>query len=428
MPHEVALSNKDSWSRVPWMKILLGGSWFFLILVAYYVLKTLRDAMASPHAELLNRFYLATFVSTLVASSCYGFLVSKASRGRLVFWSSQFFVVCLVLFLWNMDLASPNAWSLAIFFVWVSVFNLFVVAIFWSVMADTFSIDEGKMWFGTIASGGTLGSIAGSYLAGVISKYPSGLLLTSILCLELALIVGWLLMRSNQLEAAGSAKAIEEKPIGGSLWSGLQHVLASRYLSFLCLYVVLGKFAATFIYNNLQLVLKDEMPLMADRLSLFATMNIWTQSGSLLLQGIVVGVVMRYLGVGTALAIPSITLVGLFAWLGFDSSLGVFAIAQVTQQIVGYGLMTPAQHVLFTVVPREDKYQSKGFIDTVVFRFSDVAAGNVVKAMDSLHWSISRLSFGVVPIMFAWFAIALYLGRQYAIREVREKPHEKQGP
>lgn len=403
-----------TWADAPWSKILLAGLWFFLIMVAYYVLKALRDAMASPQADLLNRLYLATFVFTLLTSYVYSLVVSKASRGQLIFWAIQFFVLWIAGFLYWIDLNNPGTVATAVYFVWVSVFNLFVVAIFWSVMADTFSKDEGKHWFGAIAAGGSLGSIAGSLLASAISKHPSALLSTSIVCLELTLVVAWFLIRISR----GNAESIatEDAAIGGSLWSGLQHVFASRYLGLLCLYVVLGKFAATFIYNNLQLVLKVEMPALQDRLSLFATMNIWTQCGSLLLQGIIAGFVMRRFGVGTALAIPALTLAVLFSWLGFDDSLSVFAIAQVSQQIVGYGLMTPAQHVLFTVVPREDKFQSKGFIDTVVFRFSDVAAGNVVKAMEQLHYSMSMLCFGMLPMMMVWFGIAAYLGSQYAHR------------
>ena len=411
--------SKQGWGDAPWHKILLAGTWFFLIMVAYYVLKALRDAMASPQADLLNRLYLATFVFTLLTSYVYSLVVSRASRGQLVFWAIQFFVVWLIGFLVWIDLNNPGTAATAVYFVWVSVFNLFVVAIFWSVMADAFSKEEGKLWFGSIAAGGSLGSIAGSFLANTISKHPQALLGTSIVCLELTLVIAWFLMRLSR--SNGTSGAGEDAAIGGSLWSGLQHVFASRYLGLLCLYVVLGKFAATFIYNNLQLVLKVEMPAMQDRISLFATMNLWTQGGSLMLQGIIAGWIMKRFGVGTALAIPALTLAVLFSWLGFDASLSVFAIAQVTQQIVGYGLMTPAQHVLFTVVPREDKFQSKGFIDTVVFRFSDVAAGNVVKAMAQLHSSMSVLSLGMLPLMMAWFGIAAYLGKQYAVRANEEK-------
>jgi ATP:ADP antiporter, AAA family len=392
---------------------VLGGAWLFLIMVAYYALKALRDAMAGPHADLLNRLYLATFISTLFASAIYGFVVSKTSRGRLVFFSTQFFVACIFLFIRFLDLKSSNTWAMSTFFVWVSVFNLFIVAMFWSVMADSFSAGESKIWFGVIAAGGSSGSIVGSFLAKMLATNPINLMLTSILCLEFALVLAWLLMCCKPGVDTTVTSVENSKPIGGSLWSGLQHVVASRYLSFLCLYVVLGKFAATFIYNNLQLVLKTEMPLLEDRLALFATMNLWTQSGSLLLQGVVAGLVMRNLGVGTALAIPGLILVGLFGCLGIDDSLGVFVVAQVVQQIVGYGLMTPAQHVLFTVVPREDKYQSKGFIDTVVFRFSDVAAGNVIKWMNHLHWSMSALSLCVLPLMLVWIAMAVALGKKY---------------
>jgi AAA family ATP:ADP antiporter len=91
-------------------------------------------------------------------------------------------------------------------------------------------------------------------------------------------------------------------------------------------------------------------------------------------------------------------------------------LAQVIQQIVGYGLMTPAQHVLFTVVPREDKFQAKGFIDTVIFRFSDVAASNVTRWMGLLHQSLSRLAIALIPLMLLWLLLAVWLGREHRRR------------
>jgi len=412
-------------AQAPWRRILLCGLWFFLIFVAYYGLKSLRDALASPFADQLNRLYLATFLATLTTSAGYSFLVSHTSRRRLIFWATQAFVACLLVFLtWRQSMTSTTSWYPAVFFVWVSVFNLFVVAIFWSVMADICSAEEGKLWFGLSAAFGTCGSITGSFVAWYLSAYPHWLFILSILCLEATLIISWWLHRRPTAHHPQPNRNGDEaeREIGGSLLAGLKRVATSPLLLTLCLYVVLGKFAATFIYNNLQVVVQAEMPELTQRLAMFSTMNAWTQGGTLLLQGVCVGLIMKFAGVGAALMIPCVVLIGLLLGLGYDASLQFLVLAQVIQQIVGYGLMTPAQHVLFTVVPREDKFQAKGFIDTVIFRFSDVAASNVTRWMGLLHQSLSRLAIALIPLMLLWLVLAVWLGREHRRRtEAQEK-------
>jgi ATP:ADP antiporter, AAA family len=413
----------ESLKGLPWRRILLSGLWFFLILVAYYLLKPLRDASASPAAEYLNYLYIATFVATLLGSAAYSFVVSRTDRRRLIFFLTQFFVACLGLFLVVLDWqAKAMSWPGVLFFVWASVFNIFAVAMFWSVMADIYHTHESKQCFGLIAAGGSLGSIFGSFVAKYLASFPAWIFVASIVCLELAWLTSlWLTSKSDRVTAVRDAS---DGRIGGSFWGGLRSVVASRYLGAICLYVILGKFAATFLYNNLQTVVKAEVPLYSDRIELFASMNLWTQTGSLLAQGLAVGLIMRFAGVGLALLLPGLTLMVVFGWLSFESSLTVLVIAQVTQQIVGYGFMTPAQHVLFSVVPREEKYQSKGFMDTVVFRFSDVAASNVCKGMDWLKTSLSLLSATMIPWMIVWVGLAIFLGREHQRRTEANASHD----
>ena len=191
-------------------------------------------------------------------------------------------------------------------------------------------------------------------------------------------------------------------------------MLSSRYLLMICAFTAIGKFAATFVYNNFQHTLREEGLAVAERTELFAAMNFYSQSGTLAFQALLAAALMRLVGVGATLAAACSVIVGLFAWLSFDATLWPLMVAKVVQEIVGYGLLVPAQQVLFTVVSRTEKYESKAFIDTVVFRGSDVAASNVVDALG--RFSASAAAMAILPLVGVWMALGAWLGREQTTR------------
>ena len=191
-------------------------------------------------------------------------------------------------------------------------------------------------------------------------------------------------------------------------------MLASRYLLMICAFTAIGKFAATFVYNNFQHALRVQGMGVAERTELFSTMNFYSQSGTLAFQAVLAAALMRLAGVGATLATACGVIVGLFAWLTVDAGLWPLMVAKVVQEIVGYGLLVPAQQVLFTVVSRAEKYESKAFVDTVVFRGSDVAAANVCDALG--RFSVSAAALAILPLAGAWMALGDWLGREQAAR------------
>lgn len=389
-------------------RLLVSCSWFFLVLFSYYVLKPVRDALATE-TRLFGPLYLATFLAVCAALPLYWRIVAHTSRRQLVFGVYQFFVACLVVFAILVARGHGDAaWLRNAFFVWVSVFNLYVVAVFWSVMADLFSAEEGKTWFGAMAAAGTTGSIFASLVGHVATQTlgVAGLMVVAILSLELSIVLAWLALRFEQ---RGTGEA---PPTSGSLSEGLRTVLASRYLLMICAFTAIGKFAATFVYNNFQHALRAQEMAVAERTELFSAMNFYSQTGTLAFQAVLAAALMRLVGVGATLAAACGVIVGLFAWLSFDATLWPLMVAKVVQEIVGYGLLVPAQQVLFTVVSRAEKYESKAFIDTVVFRGSDVAASNVCDALG--RFSISAAAIAILPLTVAWMALGAWLGREQA--------------
>jgi AAA family ATP:ADP antiporter len=402
------------------LRLLVSCTWFFLVLFSYYVLKPVRDALATE-TRLFGPLYLATFLAVCAALPLYWRIVRRTTRRQLVFGVYQFFVACLVAFAMLVARGHGNeVWLRNAFFVWVSVFNLYVVAVFWSVMADLFSAEEGKTWFGAVAAAGTTGSIIASLVGGFAAQRVGmvGLIAVAIVALELSIALAWLALRSHARDSDAHGNATSSSnappPSSGSLRAGLRTVLASRYLLMICAFTAIGKFAATFVYNNFQHALRGEELTVEARTQLFSTMNFYSQTGTLAFQALLAAALMRLAGVGATLAAACGVIVGLFAWLAVDAGLWPLMVAKVVQEIVGYGLLVPAQQVLFTVVTRTEKYESKAFIDTVVFRGSDVAASNVCDALG--RFAVSTAALAILPLVAAWMALGAWLGREQAAR------------
>lgn len=401
-------------------RLLVSWAWFFLVLFSYYVLKPVRDALATE-TRLFGPLYLATFLAVCAALPLYWRIVARTTRLQLVFGAYQFFVACLVAFALLLARGQGDAaWLRNAFFVWVSVFNLYVVAVFWSVMADLFSAEEGKTWFGAMAAAGTVGSIVASLVGGLAAQRLglAWLMVAAIVALELSIAMAWLALRFES-RGAGSPPSDSAPPSSGSLLAGLRTVLASRYLLMICVFTAIGKFAATFVYNNFQHSLRAQELAVEARTELFSTMNLYSQSGTLAFQAVLAAALMRLAGVGATLAIACGVIVGLFAWLAVDAGLWPLMVAKVVQEIVGYGLLVPAQQVLFTVVSRTEKYESKAFVDTVVFRGSDVAASNVCDALG--RFSVSAAALAILPLAAAWMALGAWLGREQARKAAQAK-------
>lgn len=408
--------------------ILGGWLWFFLVLFSYYCLKPIRDGLGTRFAAGMGNLYLATLVATLLTFLVYAALVAWIPRRWIVVLVHHLFILQMLGFFAAFVSGSEHpAWLDAVFFVWVSVFNLFVVTLFWSVMADLLAEEDGKRWFGTMAAAGSLGSITGSAVAWYVSDRMgiAALLIVAAIALELSVLVAWSMDRAivggsarsarpnSESLAGGTLKPREEvqdKGTGGTLWSGLQGVATSPYLLGIAGFVALGKFVATFLYNFLQILLKSQMSDPQARTRLFSQMNLWSQGGSLLTQGLIAAWMLRRVGIGWTLAIPGLILGGMLLWIQWDPALDKMVITQVAQQVLGYGLLVPTQHVLFTVVSREEKFKAKAFIDNVVFRGSDAVSAKVCDALAKSTATLGRAASWVTPLLLIWAGLGLAIG------------------
>jgi AAA family ATP:ADP antiporter len=399
--------------------VLVSGLAFFFILTALMVLRPARDALGMQRGiEAIRWLFVGTAVVTLAVNPVFGLLVSRFRR--LVFINSTylFFAATLLVFytLLVMAPATIGKTSGMIFFVWFSVFNLFSTMVFWGLMADRFALEQSKRLFGVIAVGGTLGAIAGPWLASQLAE-PLGT--AALLPVSAGLLVlAMLSMRVvAHLQPAVSEdrliRAVDERAvIGGSAWEGLRAVFRSPYLLGISVYVLTLTVVATFIYfTRLQMVaaLGEGLDM---RTTVFAQIDLYVQITTLVLQALVTGKLMKRVGVPVTLALLPITAALGFLGLAMVASLATVIVFQAAFSAVQRAITRPARETLFTVVSREDKYKSKAFIDTFVYRGGDVMGAQIEGALGRLGTGLAALVSVSIPLVIVWGALGVWLGRQ----------------
>ena len=442
--------------------VVLAFVFHFLVLASYYVLRPIRDEIgAAGGLESLSWLFTATLVAMLLANVAFSAAAARLSRRQFIPLAYRFFIVTLALFWVLMQAASADAaaWVGRAFYVWVSVFNLFVVSVFWGFMADLFSAEQGKRLFGLIAVGGTLGAIlGGAVTAGLVQHVGSAaLLVVSAVLLEGAarcvkgfpvtvdVAVGGALAPTGKAvansvgakapptalfeafpvaaEAAPTANTKTarpdsipkpEWPLGGTFWSGIAHVFRSPYLLGICAFMLLHSITATLVYFQQADIAGKAFEDRGARTAFFAQLDVAVNVLTLLVQLFLTGRLLKWLGAGLTLAIlPAISLVG-FVAVATMPVLGVLAAFQVLRRAANYALSKPAREVLFTVLPREDKYKAKAFTDTFVYRTGDQLGAWLYPALRALGFGLAGVSWLAVPLAAAWCSLSLWLGRRQA--------------
>ena len=424
--------------------LVFSCGYFFLILTAYYILRPIRDEMGlAGGVDNLAFLFTGTLIGTLLLHPLYTSLVSRLPRRRFVALAYRFFIANLVGFFLLFSFSDPkqSVWVGRFFFIWLSVFNLFVVSVFWSFMADIYRPAQSKRLFGVVAVGGTLGELLGSTittsLVGTLGAV--NLLLVSALFLELAVRVSRALDgREQKLAQEARAAAAEHGPderyeappnpaahgaeiIGGGVTDGIRHVLRSPYLLGIAALVLLYTIASTFLYfQRIDVVARVFAGDQQGRIQLFGAMDLATNALTFGTQIFLTGRLLRWFGVGFGLAfLPAVSLVG-FGVLGAAPMLAMIVVFEVLRRAGNFALSRPAREVLYTVLPRSDKYKAKNFNDTFVYRAGDQLGSWSYTAMAWLGLGLSGLALTMIPISMAWLLLALWLGKKY--RESQERP------
>ncbi len=412
---------------------------FFFILTALMVIRPAREALGMQRGiEAVRWLFIGTAVVTLAVNPVFALMVSRYRRIVFITATYLFFAVSLLAF-YVVLVSAPNAIgqvSGMVFFVWFSVFNLFATMVFWALMADRFSLEQSKRLFGIISVGGTLGAIAGPWLASKLVRPlgTAGLLPVAATSLGLAVVAAWVVTRlqHRKPEATDDPNAppvVDDRAIiGGSAWRGFRAVFGSPYLLGISAYVLILTVVSTFIYfTRLQMVaaLGTDLDM---RTGVFARIDFYTQLTTLVLQAVVTGQLMKRLGVHITLALlPVIVALG-FVGLAISASLAALIVLQATFSAVQRSIIRPARETLFTVVPREDKYKSKAFIDTFVYRTGDVVGAQLEGLLGRLGMGLAALVSVTVPLALVWGVLGIWLGRAQHRRITRDAAPARVAP
>ena len=397
-------------------------AYFFCLLCGYYMLRPVRDEMAIEGGlHHLPWMMTGTFLTLVAATPVFGWVSGRLSRYRLLLSVYGFFACHLVLFFVAMTAGWHPDWVARVFFVWLSVFNLFVVSVFWSFMADLFTPEQGTRIFGVIAAGGSTGAIVGPLLtAGVTMVGPIALLMVlSVLWLGACCVCIHRLDRwaSTQPQRGPSA---EGRSLGGGIWAGVQLVGASPYLLGICAYVVMLTMSATVLYVEQTTAVSRAISSPEERTRLFAGIDLVVNLLTCLAQVWVTNRLVLRFGLAAALmCLPAVSAVGFLA-LGMSQVLPLFIGFTVLRRVGEYAIAKPAREVLFTVVSREEKYKAKNVIDTAVSRGGDASTGWAVSGLKAVGATTAHLAWLMVPIMVVWAWVGWALARREA--QVQRKP------
>jgi AAA family ATP:ADP antiporter len=398
---------------------VVGWSWLYIfaILSSYYVMRPIREQMGvSGGIENLPWLFTATLVAMILLNVPFGYLVKRLPRVRFIPITYRFFSANIILFAVALYLADREqaVWIGRFFFIWLSVFNLFVVSIFWQTIVDVFSSDQGKRLFGFIAAGATLGAIMGSATTALLARtVPTwALLVGAALLLEVAVFsVKHLSRVSDQLYHKPASQS-GERAIGGSSWAGIVHVLKSPYLLNVSLFLLLFSITSTFLYFEQVGIAAKAFPDRGAQTAFFASVDLAVNVLTLAIQLFLTGRVVRLFGVGLALAsLPLLTIFG-FAVLVYAPTIAAIVTFQVLRRAGNFGIARPTREVLFTVVSREDRYKAKSFIDTVVYRLGDQAGAWSYALVGAVGWGGGALPIIAIPISALWLVNAIWLGRR----------------
>lgn len=402
------------------MPALLAFTFIFVLMAAYYVLRPVRDALASDWSDAeVSLLWTVNFGLCVVVVAVYGYVVSRARLryvvpGLYACFAASFFGFHLL----ARDVGQAPLAAKA-FYVWVSVFSLFHVSVFWSFMADLYDEAQAARLFGAIAAGGSCGAISGPALTAQLAPTlgPANLLLVSAMLLVLAMLcILRLLAWARAHPRQGERKA--EEPIGGSIIAGARAALSSPYLLGIGGYLLCYTVLSTSLYFHQVEIVRAELPDSAERTRLFALVDLTVNSLTLIVQLTLAARLGARLGVGWMLALmPLASLIG-FAALGLFPTLAVLIAFGVARRVGEFAISKPVREALYTVVPREERYKAKGFIDTVVYRGGDAFSGWLVTALRGLGLGVSGIAFAALPVAAAWLAVSFWLGREQARRRI----------
>lgn len=413
--------------------MLLAFSCNFLVLASYYILKPVRDTVATVFGtDELQLLFTGTFIGTLIASPIYAALAARVRLNRLlpgVFW---FWLLNVLLFYALFRVAPANRWVGGGYYIWFSVVNLFMISVFWTLMSDLFSPGQGTRLFALIAAGGSTGAIAGPLIVrfGVHAVGLGGMLLIAAGGFLAVIYLVHLLMREKahlQRSGGGQPTTLDHDLAGGAL-DGFRELLRSAYSRRQAAFMLLMTWVNTVAYFLQTDVVARAFSAVAQRAIAIADISLVVNvlAAIILLFGL--GRYVHRFGVTAGLILNPIIMVVAFIALALSPTLLMIQALQVIRQVGQYAIARPTREICFTVVPQADRYKTKNVIDTVLYRLGDLSGAWMETGLRALGLRVAGSAVAGVGVSIIWGAGALLLGRRYEALRARQEAAQRAGP
>lgn len=397
--------------------VLAGVLMFFFLFTSYFLLRPVRETMGiAGGIENLQWLFTGTFVATLVALPLFGWCASVVPRRQLLGWLFGISTITLLAFAVSFRLAPDSALAASTFYIWLSVFNLLSVSLAWSVLADVLRAPQAKRTFAIIASGASIGGIVGPVLGAVLVA-PLGhvgllVLAATLLMLSIA-AASWLHRWRDRKQLIGTVEEFSDRvPLKGNPFAGATLTLRSPYLLGISAFVLMLASINTFLYFEQARLIAELFPDKTRQTQVFGIIDAVVQSLSLFVQVFVTGRAAKQLGVSALLVTVPVIMSAGFIALAFAPTFGIFVAVMVIRRVGEYALVRPGREMLYAVVPIEEKYKAKNFIDTVVYRAGDAVSGWIKRVVDLIADNPSVAMFLGALLAAAWGICGLYLGRR----------------
>ncbi len=377
---------------------------------SYTILRPVRDALGiTSGLDKIPYLFWGVFVVMLLLQPVYGWLTSRFPRTVFLPWVYAFFAANLVAFYVWFRLQEDHTWIARTYFVWVSVFNLFVVAAFWSLMADVFNREQAGRLFGFIWAGASTGGLIGPAIdnrfavpIGAINLLPisAGLLLLSLVFMTRVIRWQRRAAAATAADAAGAPSAPRtEDALGGGIWAAFTQVVRSPYLLGIAAFVMLMTWVSTFLYLEQQAFVARAFHSADERAAFFGGIDFWVQAASLTIQLLLFGRLFEWFGLRSVLAAVPVVMTAGYALFAAAPRFMVLVVVYAVRRVGDYALTRPCRDALFTVVSREEKYKAKSLIDTFVYRGGDALSGSLYKGLTG--------GFGAGPAAIGWLGAAI---------------------
>ena len=392
---------------------------------SYTILRPVRDALGiTSGLETIPYLFWGVFVAMLLLQPVYGWLTSRLPRSVFLPWVYVFFALNLLLFWLWFRVQQDHTWIARTYYVWVSVFNLFVVAAFWSLMADVFTREQAGRLFGFIWAGASTGGVIGPFIdrklalpLGAVNLLPLSAALLLLALVFMAQVIRW--QRRQGARSSGAAAA-PERAIGGGTFAAFAQVARSPYLLGIALFVLLMTWVSTFLYLEQQAFVAKVFANANERTRFFATIDLYVQLASLAMQFLLFSRLYRWFGMRALLAAVPLLMTAGYALFALVPTFMVLVVVYAVRRVADYAITRPCRDSLFTVVTREEKYQAKSLIDTFAYRGGDALSGSLYKAFTA-GVGAGPAAVGWLGALIAalWTALALALGRGFQARAAR---------